>query len=197
MRAPAASPGNELSHDLMDEGAKMRMTGGLPLADVGSSVGEWVPPPVPGIDFMGFLYPGDKRWTGMLEKTPHDFYHLPGYVALAARHEAAHPRVFYAESGDSAMLVPLLVRRLPQHLSAPDHWCDLTSPCGYPSPLFYPGARKFFPGRFLEALEAAAHGIEAVCGFSACIRCFPFPWNLSSAREGWFTMARQSSSTCR
>jgi hypothetical protein len=117
------------------------------------------------MDFAGFIDPGDGRWVKMLKLSQHDFYHLPEYVSLAGEHENGHPTGFYAECGDSAMLIPVLVRRLPLHLSAPDHWCDISSPYGYPSPLYHPGTDRCPPHDFLKALKETAFGIDAVCGF--------------------------------
>jgi hypothetical protein len=128
-----------------------------------------------GMDFAGFIDPGDKRWAAMLEKTRHDFYHLPRYSNLSGRHESGHPVAFYAEWDDSAMLIPLLIRKLPLNLEAPDNWCDLASPYGYPSPLFYSPSELVSPVPFLKALEEAAWSIDAVCGFFRFHPLLPVP----------------------
>lgn len=152
----------------------MRMRKGRSLKGFFASVRAPLPL-CPGTDYMGFIDPDDARWMEMLAKTPHDFYHLPRYVTLAGQHEGGHPTAFYVESSDSAMLVPLLVRRLPLHLNAPDHWCDLTSPYGYPSPLIYPGSEECPAGLFLRALKEASRGIDAVCGFFRLHPLLPVP----------------------
>lgn len=83
-----------------------------------------------------FLYPGDNRWSDFLRGVRHDVYHLPGYVALAARCEGGTPVAFYECDGEDAMLVPLLLRRVPQGLCHEGELWDAVSPYGYASPLF-------------------------------------------------------------
>ncbi|HVO69361.1 MAG TPA: hypothetical protein VMT24_04905, partial [Aggregatilineaceae bacterium] len=68
------------------------------------------------------LSPQDERWVQFLTCTPHDFYHLPHYVEFAARTEGGTAAAFYAETGDQAMLAPLLLRDLPSTLGAPEDW---------------------------------------------------------------------------
>jgi hypothetical protein len=126
-------------------------------------------------DFAGFIDPLDGRWALMLEKTRHDFYHLPQYVSLSAEYELGQPAAFYAEHGDSAMLLPLLIRSIPAHLHAPKHWCDFTSPYGYPSPLYYPGTDRISPDFFLEEFRRSAADMDAICGFFRLHPLIPFP----------------------
>lgn len=87
-----------------------------------------------------FIAPDDKRWRDFLAIAPHDFYHLPQYVALEADHEGRQATAFYAEHGGTKLLIPLLLRDLPPELKAPDDWHDAVNPYGYPSPLFLPDA---------------------------------------------------------
>jgi GNAT acetyltransferase-like protein len=79
--------------------------------------------------------PADPRWTRFLERTPHDFYHIPSYALVASKYENATPVAFYAEVGKSSLLLPLLVRPLPEYLGAPKTWTNAASPYGYAGPL--------------------------------------------------------------
>jgi hypothetical protein len=107
----------------------------------------------------------DPVWAEMLEAVPHDFYHLPGYVALCARQERARAKALIVRDGANAMLLPLLIRSIP---GAGD---DATSPYGYPGPLVAgPASGSAF---FDEALRA---GIEFLANqglVSAFVRLHP------------------------
>lgn len=103
--------------------------------------------------FADFLGPQDPRWQQFLYDSAHDFYHLPQYVELFARHENGQPQAFYAEDGDSAFLAPLVVHTLPLALGAPAHWRDAVSPYGYASPLVKPAGDAAALRRFLEAFK--------------------------------------------
>jgi len=75
------------------------------------------------------LSPDDPAWGSFLAGVPHDFYHLPGYVRLAAKDEGGEPRAICVEDGGRQMLLPVVVRRVN------DAGVDGTSPYGYPGPL--------------------------------------------------------------
>jgi len=87
---------------------------------------------------MEFIQPDDPRWRQHLEAMPHDFYHLPDYVELCAKHEGGTAAAFYAEEGESTFLAPLLIRSVPTGLGAPSDWQDCVSPYGYSMPLITP-----------------------------------------------------------
>jgi hypothetical protein len=92
-----------------------------------------------------FLTPGDARWDAFLARTPHDSYHRPGYVRVAAAHAGGQPCAFWARmpgrAGDAAeLLVPLVRRALPADLGAATDWTDVIAPYGYAAPLVTPGA---------------------------------------------------------
>ncbi len=70
------------------------------------------------------------RWTSFLRETPHDFYHLPAYVAVCAAHEHGEGRALYVEDGAASLLLPLILRDIPGSDRR-----DATSPYGYPGPL--------------------------------------------------------------
>ncbi len=86
-----------------------------------------------------FINIHDPRWRQLLAQAPHDFYHLPEYIAFAARYEDAEPTAFYAqdEQQKNTLLIPLLIRRLPEELNDGAGWRDAVSPYGFPSPVLY------------------------------------------------------------
>lgn len=116
-----------------------------------------------------FISPEDPKWARFLDGHWHDFYHLPEYVRLCARHENGIPVAFYAESQGSSFLAPLIIRQLPEGLSAAPGWSDSASPYGYSSPLVGPTPKLLpaFLGAFLNA--AREHRIV-----SAFFRLHPF-----------------------
>lgn len=107
----------------------------------------------------------DARWRRFLERAPHDFYHLPEYVELAARYEGGAPVAFYAEAGETTMLAPLLIRDLPAHLHAPPEWLDAVAPYGYPGPLASGPADAPALARCLDALGEVCRSHQIVAAF--------------------------------
>jgi hypothetical protein len=88
-----------------------------------------------------FLTPGDARWSAFLLRTPHDTYHRPGFVRVAAAQDGGEPCAFWARTRDGTeLLAPLVRRALPGDLGAPAGWADVISPYGYAAPLVTPGA---------------------------------------------------------
>ncbi|MDI6816838.1 MAG: GNAT family N-acetyltransferase [Actinomycetota bacterium] len=122
-----------------------------------------------------FIKPSDPRWLRVLECTRYDFYHLPGYVELAAEHEDGLPVAFYAEDGDAAMLIPLLIRKLPEHLNAPGDWFDVASPYGYPAPLLVGGGNPAQTSLFFEAFKAIGRDYGIVTAFIRLHPLIEFP----------------------
>ncbi len=115
-----------------------------------------------------FIVPRDHRWQRALQKVEHDVYHLPEYVTFAAGHEGGEPAAFYAEQGEAFLLMPLLIRKLPDILDAPPRWRDATTPYGYPSPLLHPCGDAPALAGFLEAFIRAARQRELICAFFRC-----------------------------
>lgn len=95
------------------------------------------------------LGPDSQDWLDALDGLTHDTYHLPGYVMTAA--EAAgggEPMAFYYRDDDGCLLVPLVVRSVPD-----TPWRDAVSPYGYGGPASdAPGSRRAFWGRAVAAL---------------------------------------------
>ncbi|MGA9380774.1 MAG: hypothetical protein WBV73_18575 [Phormidium sp.] len=117
-----------------------------------------------------FILPFDPKWKRFLELTWHDFYHLPEYVSLSAKYEQSQPTAFYGEADEAAFLVPLLTRKIPKSLKAPDNWYDAITPYGYPTPLSIPPDDKWSLEIFLKSFReiGAASGM-----ISAFLRLHP------------------------
>jgi len=117
------------------------------------------------------LSPNDSRWRRFLDRAPHAAFHLPEYARVAGHYERGEPVAFYAEDGDSALLIPMLVRELPPELRAAPSWRDATSPYGYSGPIATRGIRPDVLRYSLLSLCELARQREIV---SAFIRFNPF-----------------------
>ena len=112
-----------------------------------------------------FITATDPRWPEFLRAVPHDFYHLPEYVAFAARHEGGAPAAFLARDEASGMLIPLLLRVIPADLGPIAGWCDASSPYGYSSPLFSPDMNPRHVEHFLHAFIHGSRKLDIVTAF--------------------------------
>lgn len=90
-------------------------------------------------DFFG---PESNLWSRFLTDAPHDFYHLPKYVAFSAHDRMSapdangKPLAFHAEDDQGhRLLVTLVVRPLPACCESPKPLFDAITPYGYASPL--------------------------------------------------------------
>jgi hypothetical protein len=116
--------------------------------------------PMSGAGESDFLGPADARWEAFLARTPHDTYHRPGYVRVAAAHAGGEPCAFWARTGggEAELLAPLVRRALPADLGAPAGWSDVIAPYGYAAPLVTPGASPAaghaLVGRLVESCRA-------------------------------------------
>ena len=108
-----------------------------------------------------FLGAGDPRWPAFLHSSRHDFYHLPEYVDLCARQEGGTAAAFLAREGAAALLVPMVLRPLPQGLDPGCAWMDSSAPYGYPCPLLQGAPGEALLAAFLDAFRmvGAARGI--------------------------------------
>jgi sugar O-acyltransferase (sialic acid O-acetyltransferase NeuD family) len=118
-----------------------------------------------------FIGPSDTRWGEVLSCARHDFYHLPEYLKLCGKYEDGEPIAFYAEDGQSACLIPLLLKRIPKTLESPPSWCDLVSPYGYPGPLYTQPIDADRASSYLRAFQRVSEEIGAC---SAFVRLHPF-----------------------
>jgi hypothetical protein len=121
------------------------------------------------------LSPQDPRWSEMLGRAKHDFYHLPDYVELCARYEGSKPAAFYAEAGDAAFLAPMLIQDIPDILGAPDDWLDVATPYGYPTPILAPADDAASLESFLEAFRQVGAEQGIVTAFFRLHPLLPLP----------------------
>ncbi len=91
----------------------------------------------PSIDSAKFVSSFDPEWGEALAKVRHDYFHLPGYLQASASHEGGESVAFLLEAQDYGMLVPLLKRPLACFGEAYAGFYDVTSPYGYPAPLYW------------------------------------------------------------
>ena len=115
-----------------------------------------------------FVAPDDPAWMQFLARAEHDVYHLPGYVAVEAKRLRGEPGAILVEDGDRALLIPLIVRPLPNGVEG----SDAASPYGYPGPLLTEAGMA--DPAFVTASGKAAFDLLAEMGCcSAFIRSHP------------------------
>jgi hypothetical protein len=111
----------------------------------------------------------DPRWPQALALAPHDVYQLPSYATFAARHQhPGRPMAFVARDGDRALVVPLIVRPVPDWLDPSRSWTDAISPRGYAGPVATRAdgpADDAFVARALDSLAAALRAEGIVTAF--------------------------------
>jgi hypothetical protein len=122
-----------------------------------------------------FIAPSDPRWRAFVARVPHDVYHLPEYVVAASRAEKGRPGAFYAESENTACLIPLLIRDLPEELGASREWYDAASPYGYPGLLATNPTDEVALIRFLTALRELGDAQGLVSAFIRLHPLLPLP----------------------
>ncbi len=111
------------------------------------------------------LSPFDPQWRQLLDRAPHDVYHLPEYAVVAARYEHGEPVALFAEDGGHAILLPLLIRELPAELAFLGESRDATSAYGYSGPVATPNIPVETVRRALVAFEALARQRALVTAF--------------------------------
>lgn len=121
------------------------------------------------------LSPQDPRWGEALQSLPHDVYHLPAYASFLARYEGGEAVALLVRSGEAALLVPLLLKEVPEELGALGRWLDATSPYGYASPVLTPGVPATVAGDLFRAGQDVLAAAGVVCGFLRMHPLFPLP----------------------
>jgi ribosomal protein S18 acetylase RimI-like enzyme len=104
------------------------------------------------------------EWEAALASAPHDFYHLPAYVAICAVQERARPGALYVAAEGREMVLPLLIRDIP------GGGLDATSPYGYPGPI---GVGTDHPMFLRVALAAGLNVLREAGIVSAFVRLHP------------------------
>ncbi len=126
-----------------------------------------------------FIDPESPLWQECLAETPHDFYHLPGYLQLCAEREGGSAQAFLADDGQHRLFVPLIIRPVDSSMASPEGLFDATSPYGYPSPLLAGGpsqqSRTAFLDRALGSLVDALRERRVVSLFLRLNPLLPLP----------------------
>ena len=101
--------------------------------------------------------PDSTDWVDALTMSEHDFYHFPKYAKLSAL-QGERPRAFIARSGEHSLLIPIHERELPKQIFTAEHGSDVTSPYGYPGPIWSRNAPTDFVAESLAAfVEVLLH----------------------------------------
>lgn len=111
------------------------------------------------------LSPGDGEWARELKGMRHDFYQLPGYAEVCARHEGGEPVALRVEGRGRVLLLPLLLRPIEDIGEV-----DAASPYGYPGFLTN---RPDDEGFEREALLAGIESLRELGAVSLFIRLHP------------------------
>jgi hypothetical protein len=122
-----------------------------------------------------FISPDDSMWEIFLSGVDHDFYHLPEYISLAARQEGGQPCAFFAETEGSSLLVPLLMRPIPEELNSEPGSCDVLTPYGYPGPLLSGNPSEDTVNSMLRSFVRAGREKGVVSAFWRLHPLLPFP----------------------
>jgi CelD/BcsL family acetyltransferase involved in cellulose biosynthesis len=120
-----------------------------------------------GMRVLGVERPAE--WAAVLRNAPqYDFYHLPGYHALAESRGDGAARLFVHEEGEYTIALPLLLRPLNKEagLNA-EGLQDATSAYGYAGPVFsHPEMPEPVLRNFREALDAELAEMGVIAVFS-------------------------------
>ena len=108
--------------------------------------------------------PSSDLWREALDRSVHDFYHLPCYATLTAE-RGESPLAFIASSGEHRMLAPFLQRPLPLQISDDRSLSDVVSPYGYPGPIWSRGAPEAFKQESLYLLRDTLRSAGVISAF--------------------------------
>jgi CelD/BcsL family acetyltransferase involved in cellulose biosynthesis len=116
--------------------------------------------------------PDRPVWTEVLATVPHDIYHLPGYVRLAARwQEPGQPVAFIAQEPGGRMLLPLIVRPIPTEIA--EDAFDVTSSRLFPGPVLAVDEGQPSDGFAGRAVASFVDGMRRRGVVSAFVRLHP------------------------
>ena len=96
-------------------------------------------------------------------------------MEFAARYEGGTPIAFLAQEQDAAFLAPLLIRDLPAFLGAPNDWCDVVTPYGYPTPILVPENNAAALKRFLATFHRVGRERGIITAFFRLHPLLPLP----------------------
>lgn len=117
-------------------------------------------------DRVEFVGPEDPAWGAALAETRHDVYHLPEYARLSMLTDGGSPGAFVYRHVDATIVWPLLVRKLPPHLTSDAGLRDAIGVYGYGSPAATPGMSATVLARAFDRIGAAAADMRLVTAFS-------------------------------
>ena len=127
-----------------------------------------------------FLGPDSSLWSRFLADSPHDFYHLPKYVALSTRDRLSAPEAngealaFHAEDDEGhRFLATLVVRPLPATCQTPVPRFDAITPYGYACPLVINQGDKPVESFLDAAIARLGEGLRERGIVSAFFRSHP------------------------
>jgi hypothetical protein len=121
-----------------------------------------------------FIHPESPVWQECLDETPHDFYHMPGYVQLCAESEHGSAEAFVVDDGRHRFFLPLIVRPIKERPAASGELHDAGSPYGYPAPLLTGGNSQAERAAFLDgALQSLLVALRERRIVSLCLRLHP------------------------
>jgi hypothetical protein len=106
---------------------------------------------------LELLTPDDDSWQTFLECVPHDFYHLPGYVRLAAAQDNGQAEAVLITEGGSYFFLPYIVESFARIEALPgttDQLHDIKSPYGYPCPLLREDSAGFLRAAITQWADA-------------------------------------------
>jgi len=134
------------------------------------------------------VFPQSDVWATLLTETSHDVFHTPGYTTVLANHEGGLPRAFLASDGYSTLLIPIILRPIPEQGG---DLLDAISPYGYPGPLLHhrKDGSDGFLSRAISELPRVLQQHRVVSLFMRChplmsIRLDPFDSVGSIVRHG-------------
>lgn len=128
----------------------------------------------------------NPEWGLVADNLPHDFHHVPGYVALESAVLGGRAVAVVTSEGGAFLLAPLVRREWQLTGSLSIARCDITSPGGYGGVLIDPPTTSPHLRRELVgALTAALARMEAVSVFlrlhpilDACADVLGRPWTV-------------------
>jgi hypothetical protein len=127
-----------------------------------------------------FLGPDSSLWSRFLADSPHDFYHLPKYVALSTRDRLSapdadgDPLAFHAEDDEGhRFLATLVVRPLPKTCESATPLFDAITPYGYACPLVINKGNVPIEPFLDEAIAQLKYGLRSQGIISAFFRSHP------------------------
>lgn len=133
---------------------------------------------------IDLITPADSRWRNLLSRLDHDIYATPEYVAFSEKHEGGTAAALYGNDGSHEFLVPVLKRKLSDHLQQSEDLWDAISPYGYS------GIVTDSPEAFPAFLDACTEHPCCEKMVSLFLRWHPFftPENYEPARSEKFVL---------